>query len=334
MKTNTNISFEVNNFSVIRLVCCVLIMISHLLVNTYGLSNIPVPKSTLFAGSSLVCFFMLSGFLISSSLKRNATFLYIKKRILRLYPVYVTSLVAICIVGNMICDGGGIKETVKYFIFELVNFSCKDYNGISNGAMWAIFIQIQFYICALIFKKFILYNENFALWTTILITLVILNCSTSNIEQFCISHGIEGLFNKYSRSIFPYMYFFFIGIYVYRFFDRIVPFLKKYAYLFLFLHLLWHLGLVTLQFGYRYTDPITAFTVSFACIGLAYKFQPIKLKFDLSYDIYVWHMPVLTTLIALGMVNKVVTIMVSIAIIIIISFISHITIEKKLVQKI
>lgn len=45
-----------------------------------------------------------------------------------------------------------------------------------------------------------------------------------------------------------------------------------------------------------YTDPITVILSGLSVLGLAYRFGNARVKMDLSYGIFVWHMPVLTFL--------------------------------------
>ena len=61
-------NYKENSFDMIRLGAALLIMISHYLVNLFGIENITFSK-WLFAGSSLVAFFVLCGFFFDSIVK-------------------------------------------------------------------------------------------------------------------------------------------------------------------------------------------------------------------------------------------------------------------------
>lgn len=322
-------SFPENSFSFIRLLCCLCIMFSHYCVFTVGIQN--VYKPALFAGSSLCVFFMLSGFLVGPSVLRHSPKQFIKKRVLRLYPVYVVSLIVTVILAsltNLINVNGGDSLTV-WCLRNLIFFEGSELNGISNGAIWAIFIQVQVYIATLLTYKHLNRINSIWVWLLFLFALLILNCNTANIESFLDGHNCHVIWILYSRSFLPYAYFFFIGMFAYKFFGVVVPTLARWWYLFLFLHLLWHMGFVEFPSGFRYTDPVTVLTASAAAIGFAYRYSKIKIKHDFSYDIFVWHMPVITCLYTFGIDKSFMLFVSAICLTTIVSLLTHYLIELR-----
>ena len=262
-------------------------MFSHYNVHTFGLEN--VFKPIFFAGSSLCVFFVLSGFLVGQSVLRNSRKTFLKKRVLRLYPVYLCTLFFSIIAVFIFEERVEIFKCLRWFGGELF-FKGKELYGVSNGVTWAIFVQIQVYIAAMFFYPVLNKIKKIEIWLMILFVLLMLNLLYGYINEFFCNVG----FNFYSITFFPYAYFFFLGIIVFQFFNRIVPFLVKYCWLFLVVHLVWHLHLIPFPKIYLYTDPITVVTAAAAAIGFAYKkpyFSKIK---DLSYDIFIWHMPIYT----------------------------------------
>lgn len=112
------ISFEDNSWGAIRLLCCVLIMFSHYCVRAFDDDVMPY-KPLLFAGSSLVVFFCLCGFLVGPSVLRNTKVVFFKKRIIRLYPVFLTTL--IITLAAVFISGQSVKviQIVKWFAQEI-----------------------------------------------------------------------------------------------------------------------------------------------------------------------------------------------------------------------
>lgn len=269
-------------------------MFSHYCVKTFGIEN--VSREFLFAGSSLVVFFSLQGFLVIPSALRNNLGKFAKKRILRLYPSYTLSLIftisVVCLAGFM----PNLLETLLFFTRELLFFDGIDFHGVSNGAIWAIFIQLQVYIVVFFTAKRIVRMNSMKLWTLFLLFLMSLNYMDAYILSYMDKVGLHYVGAVYTHLFIRYAYFFWIGMFAYRFYDRWIPILYKYAYLLLAIHIVWHMDIISLPKGYCYTDPITVITASLAALGVAYRIGSIKLKYEISYDVFVWHMPVYTAL--------------------------------------
>ena len=83
--------------------------------------------------------------------------------------------------------------------------------------------------------------------------------------------------------------------------------------------------------GYCYTDPITVITASLAAVGIAYRLKKIKFRCEISYDVFVWHMPVYTGLSLFYDQKGWGLVVLSIVITIILSFFSN-SISKKIVD--
>lgn len=113
------VRFEDNSWGAIRLLCCVLIMFSHYCVRVFG-DRITPYKPLLFAGSSLVVFFCLCGFLVGPSVMRNTKVEFFKKRIIRLYPVFLATLITT--VFLVFISGQNVKtvQIAKWFAREIV----------------------------------------------------------------------------------------------------------------------------------------------------------------------------------------------------------------------
>lgn len=326
------ISFEKNSWGVIRLVCCVLIMFSHYCVHAFGETAIHPYKPFLFSGSSLVVFFFLSGFLIGPSVLRNTWRDYILKRVIRLYPVYVVTLIATLIVADIAGADFGLWQKIKWFVVSLF-MQGAEYGGISNGAIWAIFIQIQVYLIAVLLYKHLHKIESVKWWSLIILFFLICNITYLPFCDFLDYYGLHKLKIIYCKSFIPYLYIFLLGMFVYRFFYRVVPFLKKYALVLLAIHLIWHIGLIEFPHTYCYTDPISVITVSMAATGLAYRIPDLTISKDMSYDIFCWHMPVWTAVVLFSDISGWIKISICIIITVLLSFVTNRFVEQRLFHK-
>lgn len=327
------LEFKRNSFDLIRLIAALCIMFSHSCIHIIGDE---VDKRFLFAGASLVVFFVLCGFFLLPSLNNNSNKNYIIKRIMRIYPVYLMSVLLMCLISGLIsfCYYGEmlkIKDIIKFIIKMLIKPNGYDLAGISNGSVWAIFIELQIYVFALFFKRILLRINNKGIWGSILFIGVVLNLFHEMIIIGLQNIGFHIIALLYANSFIPYFYYFCIGIIVYKFFDEIVPILTKYVWISTIIFGLWHTTVkyfwVKISIWGYYTDPITVFTVAAMAIGWGYRLGEKRLNTDISYDIYIWHMIVVTTILACCEKRSIIVVLVACFITILISIISNYCIE-------
>ena len=332
-KSLEKIRFEDNSWGAIRLLCCVLIMFSHYCVKVFG-DEVVCYKPLLFAGSSLVVFFCLCGFLVGPSVLRNSKIEFLKKRIIRLYPVFVATLVATVLVVIISGQYVSASRIIEWFVGEIICWRGRNIGGVSNGAIWAISIQIQFYFFSVFTYKYLHSINSKVFWVGLLLFSFILNITYVPVCDYLNSVGLRIVRGAYRYSFIPYYFFFLIGMFAYKYFDSIVPILRKYAYILLIVHLVWHMGFIKMPPPtWRYTDPITVLTASMAAIGLAYRLPRIKIKNDLSYDIFCWHMPVITGFALYSEVAGWTKVLMCISITLILSYLTNKYIERKLTIK-
>lgn len=83
----------------------------------------------------------------------------------------------------------------------------------------------------------------------------------------------------------------------------------------------------------KYIDPITVFSFEFGSIGLSYKLGNHYPKVDISYEIFVWHMPVLTMLAQVSSISQIKLIFISLVTTVLISLLCNFTIAKRMAIK-
>ncbi len=108
----------------------------------------------------VVLFFIISGFIITYVAQRENTLSFITKRVFRIYPTYILSLVVILLANFIYTSATGLKSlgdrNFEDFLWasSLLHLVRIPANSIS-GVAWTLIIEVIFYILCAIFLGFI-----------------------------------------------------------------------------------------------------------------------------------------------------------------------------------
>ncbi len=294
-----------NCLNFIRLFAALQVMIKHLVVHIQA----PIPQWLygmigFFGGVPI--FFAISGMLIWFSLKRNDNLKqYAKKRFLRIYPeLWLGVLIELITIVALYRDWNPVQLaafTVTQGTFlqfwtpeSLHGYGC----GTPNGALWTIGVTVQFYILVWFLYK-LMRNKRLWVW------LVGFIC-TIGISYFghiaMIMTGSEILVKFFSQTIFRYLWLFYIGCFIAEHFDRIIPTISKLWYVFLCVAVIPHVFGFGLQLG-NY-NLLWALPLCIGIIGFAYRFPKIRIKTDISYGLFIYHMIVANVFISIGAIGN------------------------------
>ncbi len=292
--------YQHNSLNFIRLLAALQVFYGHAVIHL-SISE-PTRLSqvlSLFAGVPI--FFFVSGYLMWKSVDRSPNIKqYFTKRVLRLYPELwcgvAVSLISIIIlydniVPRDICMFAITQSTIVQFWTpeSLRGFGV----GTPNGSLWTICVLVQFYVLTWFIKRFMNKHNTIVWWLSILTVLTVVNAFSPKIDSIF----PEALSKLYGQTFVPYLWLFMLGAFVSEYFERIVPLLRKFWWTFL----LAFCAVKFLSIEIQGTYPIFASVFSCAfCLGLAYAFPNIKIKHDLSYGIYIYHMIVLNIALELG----------------------------------
>lgn len=157
-----------NNFTFIRLAAASLVIVFHSF-KVRGIKLDPISQLIGFErlGSIAVAtFFVVSGYLIASSLQRSPSmFIYLKKRILRIYPAYITVLiVTVFILGPCVSSLGFYKYFLNINLFDLFKhvylynwdirlpgvFGNLPQKYFINNALWTLPVEFTAYLIIMI----------------------------------------------------------------------------------------------------------------------------------------------------------------------------------------
>ena len=240
----------------------------------------------------VVILFSLSGFLISASFERCKTKKeFVKKRVFRLYP----ELWLCTLINSVIILFLAREKLDNSFIVWIITQIFG--TGSVNGALWTIFTEVQLYVIL-----GITYNWTKKLkqkgWCFLLVLVAIANLVCNYVSQV-MGGGVAKIIE---RLFLPYTIWFMIGVFCYQKREKVIPLLKKYVWIILLIFAI-NQGFSICSFGY-YEDIVTGITLSFATIGLAYTLPSVRMKYDISYGIFLYHWIIINIMVHLDIFSK------------------------------
>lgn len=282
-----------NSFDIISLIAAVDVMVAHTVAHSLPGGGADFPLWRFIAPAPAVAvMFAISGFLVTASYEKCPCLLdFYKKRVVRIYPLLIVAVTIPVIIylslGLLPYEPIQIiiECTKTIFIGSFGKYTVPA-GAIGNGSLWTIAIQMQFYLLTPIIFK-LLKNRK-------VITLVFLGAIAENLLSLQFEKVLTGPFARiYSLSCLPYLYMYLFGAIVYVYREFLLEKLEKYFWCFGIIYALIHWGLaLDLRFAWKYINPISSFLIMSIAIGAAFKFGNHRLKMDLSYGIYLWHLPV------------------------------------------
>ena len=299
--------FHRNAFDVIRLLAALQVIFGHMYIH-YKLNDVSdifqplLTVSQYIPGRGVIIFFAVSGFLAMGSIERARSLKeYVMKKFIRIYPELI-----VCFIVNSIIilvffgvRGGGTLDYLVYAFTQLTIFQfytgewLRGYGvGTPNGALWTITVIIQFY-GVIFFAKDWMKSTNPKRWELWILISALISVVISNSKPYLpiIIYKLLGC------SLIPYAYIFLIGLFCYRFFDELIPYMEKNWVWLLCLYvvvrfvILKIIGLTGVNLGVNY-DVFSATLLSLISIGIAYRLGEIRFKHELSYGLFLWHMVV------------------------------------------
>ena len=251
-------------------------------------------------------FFAMSGFLIWFSIERtNSYSAYLKKRFFRIYPELWVGVFVEIITILILYDEWNLKDIILFTFTQLTIFqfwtpsSLRGYGcGTPNGSLWTICTLIQFYIIAWFLHK-LLHKKKILFW----IVSLVISVSISVLLQVILENmfGMSVFTKLFDQSVVRYLWLFIVGIFISEFWNDIDTFLKKYWIVFLLLGMLFYITKIDIFAGYYLFW--SAFMIC-GVIGFAYQYPFLKIRIDISYGCYIYHMIIVNMFITFGWVKS------------------------------
>ena len=316
--------FRNNNFDLIRLLAATQVALWHCIeimhVDLSAFGRHLASLLHLFPGVPI--FFFISGFLISRSYESNPNVAeYASNRILRLYPALICavtlSFFLIFVSGYMQSAGASVGDWMVLFIAKttFVQFYNPDFmraygDGVLNGSLWTITVELQFYILVpllyhLIFRQ--AEGSNFRL-LVLIVMFFLLNRLWDGVNgefRDAIWYKLVGV------SFIPWFYMFLIGVAFQRNFALFYRLLAgRFPYL-LVPYLI--VGLIGVHFEVNLgnnPNPLILVMLIPVIFSFSYSFPGLAKRItggnDLSYGIYIYHMPLVNCFIYAGLFGSMV----------------------------
>lgn len=313
-------SSRLNNFDLIRLVAASSVAVAHsaryLDLSFGGLGELAWTFYTLFPGVPV--FFVVSGYLVSASFLRSPDLAsYARKRALRIFPalwlVLLGSVALVTAFGFVTPEVATSPTFLAWLVGQLT--VAQIYNpeflrgfgvGVLNGSLWTIPVEIGFYVAVPVI--FGLAARARLVGARLDACLVGLLLASFLLGRWVLAHpGLESsnLLKLIRFSTLPHLHVFLLGVLLQRhagwveraLAGRALPWVAGYVALFL-------LGRESGWVGSAWFDLLGRLLLAHCVLALAFTARPLSHRLlrenDVSYGVYLVHMPIVNTLLHLG----------------------------------
>lgn len=297
-----------NAFDLIRYWAAFSVMLLHytgyaLKLSSFGFNFMNVLRSIVSFFPGVIVLFAISGFLISASYERSSSRKeFFIKRVIRMYPELwvctIVNLIVVLILANGLLDKS-ILIWLATQIFGIANTpSCLNHfaTGSINGALWTIFTEVQLYIVLGASYRW-LKKLSTKKWIVLLIFLLF-----SNLAADFISENLGGTSAKMIERFFlTYAIWFFIGVFCYLKREQLIPILKKVFPFFLICYAV--AAIVRDKIPGYYDNIVISILLPLIVCGAGYWLPKIRIKCDISYEIFLYHWIVLNIIVHFDLLN-------------------------------
>lgn len=339
---------KANNFDLVRLLAALQVVVSHC-AHHLGVGHRYSPLfsfTSLFPGVPI--FFFISGFLISRSYENNPVIgEFALNRILRIYPAlivcFAVSLALVAMSGYFSHQAVPPLEALLWSVGQLsfVQFYNPEFMrhfgvGVLNGSMWTITVELQFYVLIpLLYALLHLLKPPGKQQSRALLGAVLVFVVANLAYSAAAAHYAHALWYRLAGvSFIPWFYMFLIGVVFQRHFEMLHAWLggRFVPMLIVYILLAWGCGGVLGWSLGNDLNPILStalcaltFAAAFSGTGLADK---LLSRNDLSYGVYIYHMPMVNFLLAIGLGGATRSFLVAIAATLLLSYGSWRVVEK------
>lgn len=264
-------------------------------------------------------FFFVSGYLISKSYESTPSIAeYAKNRALRLFPALVLcvglNIALVWSTGYLATVGATAKDVALLFFAKVtfLQFYNPDFmrhfgDGVLNGSLWTICVELQFYVLTPII--YLLFGKDKRVGNTLLIGMIAVFLIANRLLYLWEpAQGSElVLWKLYRVSFIPWIYMFLVGMLCQRNFATISGWLSKWPVVPMVLGYVVVAYVLTQYAGIKTgngVSPILFALVAPLILRLAYllpeRVNAVMKGNDISYGIYIWHMVIVNQMLYLG----------------------------------
>lgn len=306
--------FSRNSFDLIRLVAAAQVATTHSVGHLQGGSVLSRAAELWDTLPGVPVFFFISGFLISRSCERAPTMKdYFLNRFLRIYPAlwacFALSLAAALVCGVKLPGFSALVAWVgaqtTFFQFYNPEFLRGFGVGVINGSLWTISVELQFYVFVPLLHRLIS-GRSARTWWAVVGVLSLLSIWT---HQLLGSHDVLAgtLAGKLlSVSLLPWLHMFLVGVLAQRYFPKLRAFIegRRTSIVVASGALIVTLSLSGLGGRGNFINLLGYLPLCALVFVCAYETSGVGGRIfhgnDISYGVYIYHMPVVNVLHQLG----------------------------------
>lgn len=313
-----------NNFDLVRLLAAAQVLAAHVIANMPGMYD-----ATLLKALSLVpgvpVFFFISGYLISGSWQRRPDVAaYAAARALRIFPalwaaVLFTLLMLLLLYGAPLADNAGTALVWLLMQFSFLQSWNPEFlrgygSGVANPVLWTIPVELSFYVCL---PLLCMLGQRLGRPRTVLLAAAALSFALFAFAAFLLERDgprelqlLRKVMMQSPASFATWMWMFLLGALAQLERARLLRLVSgrfpAFALLALAVGLLsLHLDLPPLlHLPGNEVGLLNALTICLATLSLAYSWPGLSECLlrgnDLSYGLYLFHMPIANALIVGG----------------------------------
>ena len=275
-------------------------------------------------------FLTISGFLIWFSAERSVSYWsFLKKRFWRIYPELWGGVI-ICILSiyltydtfrplDMILFALGQGTLFQFWTPDsLRSFGC----GTPNGSLWTISVIIQFYLIVWFLRK-LLHGKSIRVWAVSFILVLIIDIVGDRVSAIL----PEMLGKLYGVTFVPFLWMFILGCIVAEFWKEISGLLVRFWWVLILIVVL--LDVFSYDIVYLGHYGFLRSSLEFlGLLGFAYHYPALRIKKDISYGVYIYHMIIVNVLIQYGFVNTYWALLLVVVLTLVLAYASSITLGR------
>ncbi|MBQ6558582.1 MAG: acyltransferase, partial [Clostridia bacterium] len=284
-----------------------------------------------------VVLFCISGFLIPASMERSkGVGEFLKKRVFRIIPSLWICIIVGVVVAAAFCGFVYNETFLHWFLGQLCfirDFPQPDFIssfGVGNfqGSLWTMIYTVQFYIITAFIYR-LLKNRKIGVWIAVWVFSLALNLVTPHIQSI-VSVEVK---NIISHTCLPFFYIYFTGWFIYRWREKIVPFLSRIKILLILLIIARGIWIMhgAVRIG-EYQDMIIVLLLVMLTIGAGYSFGKLRFKIDLSYGLYLYHMIVVDVFVQMGWTDEIWYVLGVYAVSAVVAFVSYYLVDDTIAK--
>jgi peptidoglycan/LPS O-acetylase OafA/YrhL len=324
-----------NNFDLIRLVAALQVAIKHAGVHL-GVGGAALDVMGIFPGVPV--FFLISGFLIFPSFANSQGVRHFAfNRFLRLFPALWTclalSVASAVLVGYLAPE---ILATAEFWIWiaaqsTFLQFYNPEFlrgygSGVLNGSLWTISVELQFYVLTP-FLYWLLRDRTprfLALIAAFLVPNLVMSLYPSDTVRYKLLYA----------SFLPWLYMFLLGAWLSTRNDVVARVLRVPLWILLLAHAvaLALCAVLGLRWLGNETAPLAYLSLAAIVIKLAYTMPELSSRllrrWDISYGVYIYHMPVINLMMWYGLVGTVPSVLLATALTVAFALASWVLVER------